>query len=120
VLVYLYEIIVVYVMADKSEYTIEYRVLAAAWYHECDKSISSVRTLKARLRKKFDCKPPDTRYIQKWCEKLFTTGSIIDLHRSGRPNERGDMSTELEESIQADPKKSIRRVLMSCLFSINY
>lgn len=96
-------------MGDKSEYTLEYRILAAVWYFECDKSIASVRLMKSKLRDRYDCDPPDTRYIKQWSAKLFSTGSILDSKRPGRPNERGDKADEVEISITNDPTMSTRR-----------
>ena len=77
-------------MTDQSHYTIEYRIIAASWYHECDKSIADIRRLKGNLKERFDGKTPRTSVIAAWEEKLFQTGSILDLKHTGRPNERGD------------------------------
>lgn len=96
-------------MVDTSDYTIEYRILAATWYHECDKGVTAVKTMKRQLRDRFDSDPPDTRVIKIWEEKLFRTGSILDLSRSGRPNERGDHADEVTTSVRDDPQLSIRR-----------
>ena len=70
-------------MTDTSEYTLEYRILAACWYHECDKSISSVRTLKSKLREKFNEEPPHSKVIVTWeisClpVEAFLTSSVQD------------------------------------------
>ena len=96
-------------MPDNSEYTIEYRILAACWYHECDKGIAAVKNLKAKLREGFDAEPPDTRIIKIWEEKLFQFGTIHDLPRSGRPNARGDEHENVKRSIQDNPTHSIRK-----------
>ena len=95
-------------MSDISEYSFEYRILAACWYHECDKGVSAIRALKAKLREKFSGEPPDTRYIAKWEDKLFTTGSILDQARCGRPNERGDHHKDIEQSVEHNPRLSVR------------
>lgn len=58
-------------MADISSYSIEYRVLAATWYFECDRSIAAVRLLKAKLRERYGIEPPDTRVITAWTDKFI-------------------------------------------------
>ena len=96
-------------MADISSYSIEYRVLAATWYFECDRSIAAVRLLKAKLRERYGIEPPDTRVITAWTDKLFSIGSILDRKRDGRPNERGDVSENVMDSLENDPTISVRR-----------
>lgn len=87
----------------------EYRILAASWYYECDKSVTGVKQMKSKLRERFDHEPPDTRVIKNWEEKLFRTGSIFDLPRSGRPSERGDERDNVVTSLREAPTMSIRR-----------
>ena len=96
-------------MADESEYTIEFRIVAATWYHECDKSLAGLRNLKKRLKERFDGIPPDTRVIQTWEEKLFRSGSILDQKRSGRPSARGDEIETVRHSVADNPTQSVRR-----------
>ena len=59
-------------MSDKSPYTYEFGILATCWYHESDKSIASMRALKAKLCEKFNVGPPHSRVISTWEEKLFS------------------------------------------------
>jgi hypothetical protein len=99
----------IFEMTDTSEYTVEYRILAACWYHECDKSVAEIRSVKVKLRERFAGEPPDTRVIANWEEKLFNSGSILDKHRAGRPNERGDTYDDIEESVRSDPSSSLRK-----------
>lgn len=96
-------------MADISRYTIEYRVLAAAWYFECDRSIAAVKLLKTKLRERYGIEPPDARVITAWTDKLFSTGSILDRKRDGRPSERGDVSENVMDSLENHPTMSVRR-----------
>ena len=96
-------------MVDTSKYTIEYRILAATWYHECDKGVTAIKQMKQRLRDRFDDEPPHTRVIKTWEEKLFNTGSILDAPRTGRPNERVDQVDVVTTSLQNKPHLSIRR-----------
>ena len=95
--------------SDNSQFTIEYRILAAAWLYESDGSIIAVRNVKSKLRDRYGIEPPDARYIKAWADKLFTSGSILDKPRSGRPNERGDYGEDVNTSVEEDPKQSIRR-----------
>jgi hypothetical protein len=96
-------------MTDTSVYTKEYRIIAATLYHESTKDLKSVKGLKRKLREEYPDEPPDTRVIKTWEEKLFKTGSINDLPRAGRPNERGDEEERVENSLEADPRLSVRQ-----------
>lgn len=95
-------------MIDQSDYTLEFRILAASWLHETDGSNSAMRIVKQRLRDKYNIEPPQGRYLKVWEEKLFTTGSILDMKRPGRPNERGDHNQLLKDSISIQPTLSTR------------
>jgi len=96
-------------MTDSSPYSLEYRLMAAFWYHKYGSTVTGVKNMKRKLRKKFEGEPPDTRVIQTWEEKLFQTGSILDLPRGGRPRERGDEQDNVEQSLQTKPCLSIRQ-----------
>lgn len=97
-------------MSDISQYSIEYRVLASAWWHESDQSRHAMQEVRNKLRDKYDHEPPDPRYIRVWAEKLFTTGSVLDQSRSGRPTERGDNVSAVEEQVNENPRTSTRRI----------
>lgn len=96
-------------MPDSSPYTIEYRILAAVWYHESDQSIAAVKSIKHKLRERFDDEPPHSRVIQTWAEKLFTNGTVLDKSRSGRPNERGDSEDGVDTHVRNNPTTGTRR-----------
>ena len=93
-------------MCDKSEYTFEFRILAATWWHECDQRKGAMRNIRRQLSEKFNLKGdvPHGRVIKEWEEKLFTTGSLFDKPRSGRPSACGDVAA----SIARSPQKSVR------------
>ena len=95
---------------DTSDYTIEYRVLAAAWWHETDRTRYSMMMLRNRLRDRFNLESPEGRVIKNWEEKLFETGMVSDRRRSGRPNERGDNIDDVQAAIEDNPKTSTRRL----------
>ena len=88
-------------MSDISSYSIPFRVQAAAWLHESDRSNSAMRTMKTKLR--------EGKIITRWMEKLFDTGSVLDKLRSGGPNERGDDVHDVEKSVTDAPQMSTRR-----------
>ena len=94
---------------DTSPYTIPYRIQAAAWLYESDRSNAAMRDVKNKLRTNYDAEPPRGVQIIAWMNKLFNTGSILDNKRTGRPCERGDIAKEVEVSLQEDPKLSTRR-----------
>lgn len=95
---------------DTSKYTIEYRIMAAAWRHDSDQSRTAMMLLRNKLRDKFPEEPPEPRVIKQWREKLFTTGTIFDKARSGRPNERGDTVEVVREAIGPQCITSTRRL----------
>lgn len=95
---------------DTSPYTFPYRIQAAAWFYESDRSDKAMRHVKEKLRANYeDAEPPRGSQIKTWMEKLFTTGSLLDTRRGGRPSERGDMADEVDESVQLNPRLSIRK-----------
>lgn len=96
-------------MVDTSPYTIPFRIQAAAWLYESDRSNKAMRIVKEKLRQNYDEEPPDGRVIQQWMNKLFESGSIIDQKRTGRPNERGDYCDAVNDSVITDPKASTRK-----------
>lgn len=98
-------------MADESPYTIDFRIVAASSWHDSDRSLSAMRQIRKSLAKRFhlDGSVPDGRVIKQWHEKLFSTGSILDLPRTGRPNETKEHAERIEASLAANPNTSIRR-----------
>ena len=93
---------------DSSFYTIDYRILAAVWWYESDKTRNAMMSLRLKLQERFDEDSPDGRVIKTWAEKLFQTGTINDKVRIGRPNERGDEVDRINEAITANPTTSTR------------
>jgi hypothetical protein len=96
-------------MADSSPYTIAFRVQAAAWLYESDRSNRAMREVKNKLRDAYNEDPPRGEQILKWMDKLFETGTICDSRRTGRPNERGDYAENVDTSVQDNPMLSSRR-----------
>ena len=96
-------------MSEKSEYTIEFRIFAATWYEESDRSISSMRNVKTRLKERYDIEPPRGAVIKSWANKLLTTGSIVDQEKSRRPSLQEERKRRLDDSITAAPRLSVRQ-----------
>lgn len=96
--------------SDISDYTIEYRLLAAVWYYDSEQDRSAMINVRKKLRDRFGIDPPEHRVIKNWSSKLFETGSIMDKERSGRPNERGDHINEVREAITDNPRTSSGRL----------
>jgi hypothetical protein len=61
-----------------------------------------------QCRNHFNCEPPRGNKIKLWERKLFTTGSLHDLPRSGR-NKLPRNLEALNASLQAFPTKSVRK-----------
>jgi hypothetical protein len=91
-------------MCDKSEYTFEFRILAATWWHESDKSKPAMKNIRQLLSERFHLPGdvPHGRVIKLWEKKLFATGSLVDKPRSGRPSAFGDVADECH------PQQSVR------------
>lgn len=96
--------------SDISNYTIEYRILAAVWWYDSEQTRTEMMSIKKKLADRFDVDPPDGRVIKAWSEKLFESGTILDRTRSGRPNERGDYVEEINIAITETPITSTRRL----------
>lgn len=95
--------------ADTSPYTIPYRIQAAAWLYETDRSNTAMRNVKNKLRENYGIEPPRGAQIVAWMNKLFETGNILDMKREGRPCGRGDVSDEVKLSLENNPTTSTRR-----------
>jgi hypothetical protein len=87
----------------------EYRILAAVWWHECEKTLTGMKEIRNKLSIRFQCDSPDGRIIKKWEEKLFRCGSLNDNPRSGRPSEHGDEMEDICASVLRSPQKSLRQ-----------
>ena len=96
-------------MIDSSPYTIAFRIQAAAWFYESDRSAKAMRDVKAKLKATYDSEPPHGRIIAQWMEKLFATGSLFDKPRSGRPSNGEDVVRNVENSVAALPRLSTRK-----------
>lgn len=66
--------------------------------------------MRNKLRDRYDIESPAARVIKGWAEELFSTGTIIDKPRSGRPSERGNAIEGVSQHLSAYPCSSVRRV----------
>ena len=96
-------------MADVSEYTIEYRMLASTWWHESSRNKAALKNVRAQLAERFAGEVPNGRVIKEWEGKLFTTGSLLDKPIGGRPSASGDIIPDLEASLAEAPQKSVKQ-----------
>ena len=96
--------------SDQSPYTIEFRIMAAAKWHDSEQDMAAMRKVRKYLADTFQNQqePPDGRIIKQWHEKLFTTGSILDVSRSGRRSMENNNAL-IDYSVQNDPNMSVRR-----------
>jgi hypothetical protein len=94
---------------DNSPYTIEFRILAACWWHESDQTKAAMRQLRQRLSERYSGESPRGSVIREWEVKLFNTGSIADEPRCGRPISRNASHAAVSESLHRSPKKSLRK-----------
>lgn len=98
-------------MSDVSKYSIEYRVLSSVWWRESDQSRHAMKLIHDKLREKYGIEPPRGKIIKMWPEKLFQTGSVLDLPRSaGRSLSRENKVEVVKEEIEKDPVTSVRQV----------
>ena len=90
-------------MSDVSKYSIEYRVLSSVWWKESDQSRNVMKFIHDKLREKYGMEPPRGKIIKMWAEKLFQTGSVLDLPRSGRSLSRENKVEVVKEEIENKP-----------------
>ena len=95
--------------SDQSNYTIEERVITAVWFHEKELDCFSIEEIRHKFIDRFDRAPPALSTMQSWSRKLFETGNILDLPRSGRPDTRHNVSDDVFDSVVLDPKLSTRK-----------
>jgi hypothetical protein len=95
-------------MVDTSVYTCEFRILASTWWHESDKSKVAMADVRKKLAARFDLPPPRGFVIRNWEEKLFSTGSVADNPRCGRPSCEEEIVERLSVAIEQEPHLSTR------------
>ncbi|CAB3225597.1 unnamed protein product [Arctia plantaginis] len=93
---------------DTSNFTIEERLVAAVWVHERKNTKSSMSQIKRDFRERFDREPPAKNTLVVWERKLFSTGSVHDAPRAGRPINRLARTAEVAASVRAAPGLSVR------------
>ena len=89
-------------------YTFEYRILASVWWHESGKSKVDMADIRNKLAERFDAPSPRGRTVKQWAEKLFSTGSLLDLPRTGRPSLEEEIVPALSAAITHQPNSSVR------------
>ncbi|KAJ8729086.1 hypothetical protein PYW07_006782 [Mythimna separata] len=93
---------------DTSTFSIEERLVAAVWVHERKHSKNSMSQIKNDFRQRFGREPPAKNTLLAWERKLFSTGSVHDAPRPGRPVNRVARMEEVAASVRAAPALSLR------------
>ena len=96
-------------MADTSLYTIEERLIASVWVHDRARERASLEDIRKRFSERFNKPAPKRDTLYTWEKKAFTTGSVLDSKRSGRPRTRELHVESVEESCSRSPQKSSRK-----------
>ena len=82
--------------------------MASCWVHERRQTGKTISELRDDFRARFQRDPPPKQTLLKWEHKLFTTGRVKDMVRSGRPSTRREACQLVEESVNRSPLKSTR------------
>lgn len=93
---------------DTSNFSIEERLVAAVWVHERKRTGTSMNQIKNQYRLRFGHNPPTKNTLLVWERKLFTSGSVHDAPRTGRPVKRKNHIEKVEASILSAPTMSLR------------
>ncbi|XP_075982343.1 uncharacterized protein LOC142980697 [Anticarsia gemmatalis] len=93
---------------DTSIFSIEERLVAAVWVHERKNTKSSMSQIKHDFRQRFGREPPAKNTLLVWERKLFSTGSVHDAPRPGRPVNRRARMDEVAASVRSAPTLSLR------------
>ncbi|XP_077297293.1 uncharacterized protein LOC143919008 [Arctopsyche grandis] len=93
---------------DTSNFTIEERLVAAVWVHERKLERISMSQIKVNFRIRFSKPPPTKNTLYFWEKKIFATGKVADVKRSGRPCKRKSLIPFVEASLKQAPGLSIR------------
>ncbi|XP_063384551.1 uncharacterized protein LOC134670665 [Cydia fagiglandana] len=93
---------------DTSGFSIEERIVAAAWVHERYHTRTSMGQIKQQFELRFGRPAPAKNTLVVWERKLFASGSIHDAPRAGRPAKRKLEPSEVSESLATSPALSMR------------
>ena len=73
-------------MSDLSPFTIEQRLIANVWVHERAITGKSMADIRKDFMIRFNViSAPTVHTLLNWKRKAFTSGSVLDSKRSGRP-----------------------------------
>ncbi|XP_078450968.1 U11/U12 small nuclear ribonucleoprotein 25 kDa protein isoform X2 [Lampetra planeri] len=96
-------------MADTSSYTIEERLVVSIWAHERSHTRKTMKDVRKDFCERFNKDAPPKWTILRWEHKLFSTGSILDKKRTGRPSKRKEQCAAVALSVERSPEKSLRK-----------
>jgi hypothetical protein len=94
---------------DQSLYAIEQRLVTAAWLHERPYFGNTMDTVKVKFQDRFGVEPPRKATVLGWEKHAFTTGSVKDRQRDGRPIMRWETCHVVVASVTQSPVKSTRK-----------
>ncbi|XP_053616633.1 uncharacterized protein LOC128678828 [Plodia interpunctella] len=95
-------------VVDTSAFSVEERLVAAVWVHERKRSKTSMGQIKKDFLQRFSREPPAKNTLLVWERKLFSSGSVYDAPRPGRPINRANKVEEVSASLQSAPTLSLR------------
>lgn len=96
-------------MSDQSVFTIEQRLIACVWVHQKVVSKQTWAQIRFKFYEQFQITPPTRVTLKKWEKKAFSSGSVLDLPRVGRPITRLVHVERVVESVEHSPIKPSRK-----------
>lgn len=93
---------------ESKKYTFEQKVVSAVWVHEKMFNKQTWKDIQGNFLTRFNMPPPKKATLLNWERKLFTTGSLKDDGRSGRPCARLMHVPYVKASLDENPNLSLR------------
>ncbi|GAB6018751.1 hypothetical protein CHUAL_000424 [Chamberlinius hualienensis] len=98
--------------SDSSEYTIEEKLVTCVWVHDRVKDGACFEDLRKRFVQRFNKSAPTRDTMRAWEKKAFSTGSVLDLKRTGRPSSRQHHIESVKATCLKYPMKSSRQIAL--------
>lgn len=93
---------------ESKKYTFEQKIVSAVWVHEKIYNHQTWKDIQHNFQARFNLPPPKKTTLMNWERKLFTTGSLKDDGRSGRPCARLMHVPYVKASLDEAPDLSLR------------
>lgn len=94
--------------AENKKYTFEQKIVSAVWVHEKSMNNQTWADIQRNFRIRFRVPSPKMNTLMNWERKLFTTGTIDDSGRTGRPCARLMHVPYVKASLEESPNLSLR------------